>query len=51
MLPPQSNHTIHQIQTDYIDIELSKVFTVYIKKIEHHNSQRANQYSQMNFFL
>ena len=32
----------HQIQTDDIDKEFSKVFTDYIKNIQHQNSQRAN---------
>ena len=30
------------IQTDDVDIEFSKVFAEYIKKIQHQNSQRAN---------
>ena len=30
------------IQTDDVDIEFSKVFTEYIKNIQHQNSQRAN---------
>ena len=30
------------LQTDDVDIEFSKVFTEYIKKIQHQNSQRAN---------
>ena len=32
----------HQVQTDDIDEEFSKVFTEYIKNIQHQNSQRAN---------
>ena len=39
---PKSNHIRHQLQTDDIDIEFSKVFTDYIKNIQHQNSQRAN---------
>ena len=30
------------IQTDDLDLEISKVFTEYIKNIQYHNSQRAN---------
>ena len=30
------------LQTDDLDLEFSKVFTDYIKNIQHHNSQRAN---------
>ena len=30
------------LQTDDVDIEFSKVFTEYIKNIQHQNSQRAN---------
>ena len=36
------NHITHQIPTDDIDIDFSKVFTDYIKNIQHQNSQRAN---------
>ena len=32
---PKSNHIRHQIQTDDPDIEFSKVFTDYIKNMEH----------------
>ena len=35
---PKSNHTTHQIQTDDIDMEFSKVFTDYIKNIQRANS-------------
>ena len=35
-------HSKHVIQTDDVDIEFSKVFTEYIKIIQHQNSQRAN---------
>ena len=36
-------HGKYVIQTDDVDIEFSKVFTEYIKKIQHQNSQRAKQ--------
>ena len=39
---PSKFHGKSQIQTDDIDIEVSKAFTEYIKKIQHQNSQRAN---------
>ena len=39
---PNRFHSKYHIQTDGIDIELSKVFTQYIKNIQHQNSQRAN---------
>ena len=42
ILSLQSHHPTHQIQTDDIDIEFSKVLTDYIKNIPHQNSQRAN---------
>ena len=35
-------HSKHVIQTDDVDIEFSKLFTEYIKNIQHQNSQRAN---------
>ena len=35
-------HSKHVIQTDDVDIEFSKIFTEYIKNIQHQNSQRAN---------
>ena len=35
-------HSKHVIQTVKVDIEFSKVFTEYIKNIQHQNSQRAN---------
>ena len=35
-------HSKHVIQTDNLDIEFSKVFTEYIKNMQHHKSQRAN---------
>ena len=35
-------HGKYVIQTDDIDIEFSKVFTEYIKNVQHQNSQRAN---------
>ena len=35
-------HGKHVIQKDDVDIELSKVFTEYIKNIQHQNSQIAN---------
>ena len=35
-------HGKYVIQTDEVDKEFSKVFTEYIKNIQHQNSQRAN---------
>ena len=35
-------HSKHVVQADDVDIEFSKVFTEYIKNIQHQNSQRAN---------
>ena len=40
----------HQIQTDDRDIEFSKVFTDYIKIIQHQNSQRANSIFRNDVF-
>ena len=51
ILPPKSNQKIHQIQTNDIDVEFSKVFTVYVKKkycTKFHKEQ--TRYSQMKFF-
>ena len=42
ILLPQSNHPTPQIQTDDKYIEFSKIFTDYIKIIQHQNSHRAN---------
>ena len=39
---PNAFHDRYLIQTDDVDIEFSKVFTQYIKNIQHQNSQRAN---------
>ena len=39
---PKQIHQKHQIQTDDIDMEFSKIFTDYIKNIQHQNSQRTN---------
>ena len=39
---PQSAHGKYVIQTDDIELELSKVFIEYKKSIQYHNSQRAN---------
>ena len=39
---PNANHDRYLIQTDDVDIEISKVFTQFIKSIQHQNSQRAN---------
>ena len=47
---PKPNHKKHRIQTDDIDIEFSKVFTDYIKNIQHQNSQRANSIFTNNVF-
>ena len=35
-------HGKYVIQTDDVDLEFSKVFTEYIKNMQHQNSQRAN---------
>ena len=35
-------HSKHVIQTDDFDLDISKLFTEYIKNIQHQNSQRAN---------
>ena len=39
---PNPNHRKYVIQTDDLDLELSKVFLEYIKSVQFHNSQRAN---------
>ena len=39
---PSKFHGRYLLQTDDVDIEFSKVFTEYIKQIQHPNSQRAN---------
>ena len=39
---PKAFHDRYLIQTDDVDIEFSKVFTQYIKSIQHQNSIRAN---------
>ena len=39
---PNAFHDRHLIQTDDVVIDFSKVFTQYIKNIQHQNSQRAN---------
>ena len=39
---PSKFHGKYLLQTDDVDIEFSKVFTEYIKNIQHQNSQRAN---------
>ena len=44
-------HKKHLVQTDDIDIEFSKVFTEYIKNIQHRNSHRANSLLTNDFFL
>ena len=41
---PSKFHGKNVIQTDEIDIEFSKVFTEYIKNIQHQNSERPNLY-------
>ena len=38
---PSKFHGRYLLQTDDLDIEFSKVFTEYIKNIQHQNSQRA----------
>ena len=43
-------HSKHGIQTDDVDIKFSKVFTEYIKNIQHQNSQRANSIITNNVF-
>ena len=39
---PSKFHGKYLIQTNDVDIELSKMFTEYIKNLHHQNSQRAN---------
>ena len=39
---PNAFHDKYLIQTDDVEIEISNVFTQYIKSIQHQNSQRAN---------
>ena len=39
---PNAIHDKYLIQNDDVDIEFSKVFTEYIKNIQHQNSQTAN---------
>ena len=40
------------VQTDDLDLEISKVFTEYIKNIQYHNSQRANSiFTNENFAI
>ena len=39
---PNAFHDRYLIQTDDVDIDVSKVFTQYIKSIQYQNSQRAN---------
>ena len=39
---PNAFHDRYLIQTDDLDIEFSKVYTQYIKSIQHQNSMRAN---------
>ena len=39
---PRIGYNKYVIQTDDLDLEFLKVFTEYIKNIQHHNSQRAN---------
>ena len=42
IISPNASHNRYLIQTDNVDIEFSKVFTQYIKNLQHQNSQRAN---------
>ena len=49
---PSTFHGRYLLQTDDVDIEFSKVFTEYIKNIQHQNSQGANSVTKsltMNF--
>ena len=39
---PNTNHRKYVIQTDDLELELSKVFLEFIKSIQNHNSQREN---------
>ena len=39
---PSKFHDRYLVQIDNVDIKFSKVFTEYIKNIQHQNSQRAN---------
>ena len=50
ILSPKPNHPLHQIQTDDMDKESSKVFTDHIKNIEPQISQRANSISTNEIF-
>ena len=47
---PNKFHGKYTNQTDDVDKEFSKVFTEYIKKIQHQNSQRANSRFTNNIF-
>ena len=42
VLSPKVNHPTDQKQTDDLEIEFSKIFTDYIRKMQHQNSQRVN---------
>ena len=48
---PNAFHDRYLIQPDDVDIEFSKVFTQYIKSIQHQNSQRANSIFTNDVFL
>ena len=39
---PSTFHGKYLLQTDDVDIEFLKVFTEYVKNIQHQNSQKAN---------
>ena len=47
---PSKFHGRYLLQTDDVEIELSKVFTEYMKNIQHQNSQRANSIFKMKNF-
>ena len=47
---PEKFHGKYTIQTDNVYKEFSKVFTEYIKNIQHQNSQKANSLFTNNVF-
>ena len=42
IISPNTSHIRYLIQIDDVDLEISKVFTQFIKNIQHPNTQRAN---------
>ena len=47
---PSMFHGRYLLQTDDVDIKFSKVFTEYLKNMQHQNSQRANSIFTNNKF-